>query len=165
MRSLKAFPLTVNFPLPLSSSVFCREESKKKLIRPPATLSSLWDSLAFSKIRSLAAEGFSDESFTKAEKRCNVLRPPYPSKKTSLSFIPEDKDCLQQHVPPGLLSTDHLLTIQSFMMRWQGSSNRWGTRKELELSDPENLSNHSLSLHRSSRANSSLSSLPAQQIC
>lgn len=111
--------------------------------------SFLWESLAFSGVRALAAEACSDETFTQSrkqmEKQCNFCRY-LVLLKTFQTFIPEHKSCLQQHGPPTLLPTCHLLTIQSFTALWQGSSIYWGNMKQLEFNDPENPFVHFLSL-------------------
>lgn len=108
--------------------------------------SFLWKSLAFSGVRALAAEACSDETFTQSgkqmEKQCNICRY-LVLLKTFQTFIPEHKSCLQQHGPPTLLPTCHLLTIQSFTALWQGSSIYWGNMKQLILKKPFV---HSLSL-------------------
>lgn len=77
--------------------------------------SFLCESLAFFGVRALVDEGWSDETESRiqVEKHCNICRYPVLLKNFQ-SFIPEDKSCLQQHVPPALWPTCHLLPIQSF---------------------------------------------------
>lgn len=117
-RSLKAFPLVVSSPFPSALLVWCQgEESDKKWRWPQAALQAVFcEVLAFFGVRGLVAQGWPAEtkSRNQVEKHCeNNCRYPVLLK-TFQSFNPEDKICPQQHVPPALWPTCHLLPTGSF---------------------------------------------------